>query len=68
MSNHTPITPRGYVYRQGAADLLGVGLSTFYRLVKAGEVQVYHTGKGWPCYKIRELERLSRRRARATKG
>lgn len=67
MSNHTPITPRGYVYRQGAADLLGVGLSTFYRLVKAGKVQVYYTGNGWPCYKISELERLSRSRQRVIK-
>jgi excisionase family DNA binding protein len=67
MSNHTPLTPRGYVYRVEAASTLGVGVSTLYRMVRAGHITRYWVesmgGTKWPCYKVSELEAIATRRA-----
>lgn len=68
MSNHTPVRPRGYVYRAEAARILGVGVSTLYRLIRAGELQTYYTAGRWPCYKITELHALYAARTRVRKG
>lgn len=68
MGNHTPVTPRGFVYRAEAARTLEVGVSTLYRMINAGQVTVYTTANGWPCYKISELAALRDQRARVRKG
>lgn len=53
----------GLVGGRKAAELLGVGPDTFYRLVGSGEIQPIEVDGGHPVYRRSDVDALAAKRA-----